>query len=206
MNKIIEDLIKIENRYIYENDNNNDLYNDFKDSENILILYTIYEILKNKQKKIFKINLDYLCNEIDQKIRIDYKELHEIKNSRNFIISYISIFIIISLNTNSNKSLSKDDFKLNNISDCCNKVEYLINKLQIFLKIKFGISEIKIKTETITKIFYLMINNNIIEEVNIFNNNNNKTIKFIYIKNMNYVSIKEIYTKNFKCFEYNDDM
>lgn len=204
MNKIINDIIKIESNYIYNNSNNLNLYDDFNEIENVSIFYKLYEFLKKNKKKIFKDDFEYLSFEIEKKIEIDYKELKEIKDSKEFIIGYLSIFILNSLHTNSNKSLSKDDFKLNNISDCCNKIEYLLIKLQLFLKIKFQIEKTKIKTNHITKIFYLLIHNNIIKEKNIFNKD--KTIKFVYIENMNYISIKEIYTTNFQCFEYDDNV
>jgi len=204
VNKIIHDIIKIESLYIYNNENNYNLYNDFKDSENVDIFYKIYELLKKNKRKIFINSFDHLISEIDKKIHINYNELKEIKNSSDLIIAYISIFVIVSMNTNTNKSLDKNKFKLNNIWDCCNKVEYLINKLKIFLQIKFEIRASNVTTQCITKIFRILINDEIIKEKNIFNNN--KTIKFIYIENMNYISVKELYITNFKSLEYENEM
>jgi hypothetical protein len=113
VNKIIHDIIKIESLYIYNNENNYNLYNDFKDSENVDIFYKIYESLKKNKRKIFINSFDHLISEIDKKIHINYNELKEIKNSSDLIIAYISIFVIVSMNTNTNKSLDKNKFNCN---------------------------------------------------------------------------------------------
>jgi hypothetical protein len=115
VNKIIHDIIKIESLYIYNNENNYNLYNDFKDSDNVDIFYKIYESLKKNKKNYFKKNFQHLSLEISRNIKIDYNELEEIKNSDDLIITYLTIFIIVSMNTNTNKSLDKNEFKLNNI-------------------------------------------------------------------------------------------
>lgn len=200
----MKDIWNFEYNYIYTNKINVNIYENIEEIENLKILIKIFEILKENKKILKKSNLNKISKEIDNKIKIDFKLLKELKNTYEILIAYLTLFILISLNPDSNKMLSNDSFKLNNISDCCNKVEYLINKFKIFLKMKHNIDIDDINYKDITKIFYFLIDEKIIKDKNIFRDN--KTIKFLYIENMNYIYIKEIYTSNFKCFEYKNDL
>jgi hypothetical protein len=201
---IIKDISNFEFNYIYTNKIDINVYENIEEFENIELLIKIFKILK-ENKKIFKnSNLNKISKEIDSKIKIDFKIFKEIENTDEIIIAYLTLFILISLNPDSNKMIANDSFKLNNISDCCNKVEYLSTKFKIFLKMKHNIDIEQINYKDTTKIFYFLIDKQIIKHKNLFRDN--KTIKFIYIDSMNYIYIKEIYTTNFKCFEYKNDL
>lgn len=201
---IIKDLIKFEYIYIYNSNINKSIYDDIEENENKEIFLKIFKILEENNKKIFKSNYKKNIKNINDWFKIDFSIFNDIKKTDDILIAYLSIFILISFNLDSNKMLSDDSFKINNISDCCNKVEYLFTKFKIFIKMKHTLNFDEIDSKDITKIFYLLINKKIITEKNIFKNN--KTIKLIYIENMNYINIKEVYKTNFKCFEYNNEL
>jgi len=205
MNSIINDIIKFETIYLYSNKKNNSIYEDFyqKNTENLLL--NIFLTIKKNEKKIFK-NKKFIIFEekIKKTFNIDFDEMLKIKNIKELIILYMSIFIVLSLNSYSDKNLSEGKFKINTISECCNQVEYFFNSFEMWIKIRHDIYHNLVDIYNITKVFYLLIQEKIILEKNICYNN--KTTKFIYIENMEYVSIKENYTTKFISFEYNKNI
>jgi hypothetical protein len=202
---IIKDIIKFENLYIYSDYINNSLYEDIENMENIKLFNKIFEMIKKNKRKIIKDdNFKNAIENINKKFNINFDYFNYLKKTDDIILIYLSIFILLSLNLDSNKILSEDSFKLNTISDCCNKTEYLYDKFRIFLKMKHDIEINNLDYKDVTKIFYILINEKIIKEKNIYSDN--KSIKLIFIENMNYISIKEVYTNNFKHFEHNNEI
>jgi hypothetical protein len=202
---MIKDIIKFENTYIYSDYLNISLYEDIESTENMFLFNNIFEVIKKNNKKIIKKNnLQETIENINKKFNINFNSFDNFKKTDDIIFAYLTIFILLSLNLDSNKILSEDSFKLNTISDCCNKTEYLYEKFRIFLKMKHNLEINKIDYKDTTKIFYILINENIISSKNIFKDD--KEIKLIFIQNMNHISIKEVYTNNFKHFEHNGEI
>jgi len=202
---MVKDIIKFENTYIYSDYSNISLYEDIENTENMFLFNNIFEIIKKNNKKIIKKNnLQETIENIDKKFNINFNSFDNFKKTDDVVFAYLTIFILLSLNLDSNKILSEDSFKLNTISDCCNKTEYLYEKFRIFLKMKHNLEIGKIDCRDTTKIFYILINENIISAKNIFKDD--KEIKLIFIQNMNHISIKEVYTNNFKHFEHNGEI
>jgi hypothetical protein len=202
---MVKDIIKFENTYIYSDYSNISLYEDIENTENMFLFNNIFEIIKKNNKKIIrKNNLQETIENINKKFNINFNSFDNFKKTDDVVFAYLTIFILLSLNLDSNKILSEDSFKLNTISDCCNKTEYLYEKFRIFLKMKHNLEIGKIDCRDTTKIFYILINENIISAKNIFKDD--KEIKLIFIQNMNHISIKEVYTNNFKHFEHNGEI
>ena len=202
---IIKDIVKFENLYIYSDYINTSLYEDIENIENIKLFNKIFEMIKKNKRKIIKDdNFKNTIENINKKFNINFDYFNYLKKTDDIIFIYLSIFILLSLNLDSNKILSEDSFKLNTISDCCNKTEYLYDKFRIFLKMKHDIEISNLDYKDVTKIFYILINEKIIKEKNIYSDN--KSIKLIFIENMNYISVKEVYTNNFKHFEHNNEI
>jgi hypothetical protein len=202
---VIKDIIKLENTYIYSDYSNISLYDDMENEDNIELFNNIFEVIKKNKRKIIKdTNLEESIQNINKKFSINFDNFDNLKKTEDIIFAYLTIFTILSLNLESNKILSEDSLKLNTISDCCNKTTYFYDKFRIFLIMKHDLNISKLENRNVTKIFYILISEKIINEQNIYKDN--KTIKLIFIKNMNYISIKEIYTNNFKQFEYNNEI
>ena len=205
MNEIIKDIIKFESYYLYSNENNNKIYdNIIKEDKNDTILNIFYTIKKNKKKIIKSILNDHFMQTLNEKISMQQIKTSFLKNNEDLFIAYIAVILLISISSNANKSISSSNFKLNTISYCCNSFEYIFKKIEIIFLLKMEIKIPKININEITKIFNLLILDNIIQEKNIWTSKN-KTTKFIYIKNMTNIFINEVYTTNFKHLKYENN-